>query len=444
MSDSVQISASPALESNLRLRLGWSDRSLWHSDFIHKVAQTYVTQVFSLALAVVSTIVIARTLGPTGRGLYAAAVALGMLGVQFGNLGLNAANTYHLAQEPALLRPVLGNTLFASIGIGGFGGIAVWTFFQLFPQYTIVPGPLLLIGLLWIPVALTCMLCQSMLVALHKVGEYNLIELANRGTTLLLVGLVILLGTVNPQRMLLAALSGQMVGAILSYSAIARGFPGLPQPSMRVLREHLRVGFKAYLIMFFSFMVLKADTLLVKWILGAEQTGYYSVAASMADYVLLLPTTIGMILFPKLSAMRDAADKLRRAKYAAWGTALCLLPLLLIAAALAHYAVKLLFGRAFLPACDAFIWLVPGIFSLGIEIVLVQFLNSIGYPTIVIWGWLLSCVANIALNIYIIPRMGIVGASAVSSFTYTLTLIFVVMVVRFHWYKLSEVTEHIG
>ena len=280
-----------------------------------------------------------------------------------------------------------------------------------------------------------------MLLALHRVTEYNMIELTNRSVALVLIGVIVSRRLITPESMLIAVLSGQVVGTVWSYSRLSRCFEGLPRPSLAILREHLRVSFKAYVILFLSFTVLKADTLLVKWILGAEQTGYYSIAASMADYVLLLPTTIGMILFPKLSGIRDIVGKLRRAKRATIGTAFCLLPSLAVSGLVARYAVKLLFGAAFLPAADAYLWLIPGIFTLGVEIVLVQFLNSIGYPPIVMWVWLFSSVANIALNIYVIPRQGIVGASAVSSITYTLALVFIIAILRFRWYKPAAVSE---
>lgn len=440
MSDNIDTSLSPKL-TTLPFGFGAARARLWGSDFVAKVAQTYVAQVVSLALALVSTILITRALGPAGRGLYAAAFAIGALGVQFGNFGLNASNTYYLAQEPKLVRTVMGNTLVASLGVGTIGGLALWIFFRSFPTLAVVQGTLLITGLLWIPVGLTYLLCQSMLIALHRVTEYNLIDLANRVFTLCAICFVLLRKSGSPTYMMLAALSGQVLGAICSYARLSTCFDGLPAPSVDVLRKHLRVGFKAYLILFFSFLVLKADVLLVKWLLGAEQTGYYSVAASMADYVLLLPTTIGIILFPKLSAMQDATAKRQRAKYAAMGTALCLAPLLLVAAAVAHYAVRLLFGPAFSPAARAFIWLIPGIYSLGIEIVLVQFLNSIGYPAIVIWSWLVSCIANIGLNIYVIPHAGIVGASAVSSLTYSLTLVFIILIVKFGWYSTAKPEE---
>jgi O-antigen/teichoic acid export membrane protein len=168
---------------------------------------------------------------------------------------------------------------------------------------------------------------------------------------------------------------------------------------------------------------------MVKYFLGAEQAGYYSIASTMADYLLMLPSIIGLILFPRLSAMADRYEKLRQAKKVAMGTALVLIPSLVLASLTAEPVVHVLFGTAFLPAVSPFLWLTPGIFAMGVQIAVVQFLNSIGYPPVVIWIWACATVLNIVLNFWAIPRFGLTGASVVSSISYSLVLLAVVMVI---------------
>ena len=100
-----------------------------------------------------------------------------------------------------------------------------------------------------------------------------------------------------------------------------------------------------------------------------------------------------------------------------------------VALALAKPVVRIFFGLAFLPSVGAFVWLLPGIFFLGIETVLVQFLNSMGFPRIVVGGWLVCCVANVGLNLWAIPAYGIVGASVVSSICYSLICVVVIVII---------------
>ncbi len=66
---------------------------------------------------------------------------------------------------------------------------------------------------------------------------------------------------------------------------------------------------------------------------------------------------------------------------------------------------------------------------LGIHAVSVQFLNSIGYPIIVVVIWGVGSLFNIVVNLWAIPRYGIAGASVVSSISYFLVFLFVLGVI---------------
>src|SRR3972149_6606561 len=97
-----------------------------------------VEGVYSVRL--VTSVLVARILGPEGRGLYAVAMAVGAIGVQFGNLGLHASNTYYVARERSLLPALIGNTLLVSFVVGGSGSVLAWIVFSLRPELAPVPG----------------------------------------------------------------------------------------------------------------------------------------------------------------------------------------------------------------------------------------------------------------------------------------------------------------
>jgi O-antigen/teichoic acid export membrane protein len=177
--------------------------------------------------------------------------------------------------------------------------------------------------------------------------------------------------------------------------------------------------------------------------LGIQEAGYYSVAVTIADYVLLLPTVVASILFPKLSTGMGFREKLRFVKRATIATNMILLPLAFVAVVASRPTIHAVFGPAFTPSAAALAWLAPGILALGTEIVAVQFLNSEGYPVSVLVAWLVTTILNITLNIWAIPNYGIVGASAVSSVTYSIMCILVVGIILARKYsvdhpKLSE------
>jgi O-antigen/teichoic acid export membrane protein len=405
-------------------------RSLLSSDLARKVLETYATQIALILIGLLTTIAVARTLGPAGRGLYAVALAIGQIGVQLGHIGLVASNTYYLAQNRSLLPRLLANSLLISLAVGLGAIVAGLVIFRARPDLAPVHGTLLVLGLLYIPFGLAFLFGENLLLALHQVRSYNQIEFANRLLILLLVGAVILSGRVAAQSVLTAVVAVMFLSCVAAMFMLRPHLHELPRVSLQLLRRHAGVGVKAYLIILFSYLLLRIDLLMVKYMLGAEQAGYYSVASSMGDYLLMLPGVIGMILFPKLSAMQDWREKLRLSRKAAYGMLAALLPLLVIAGVAAPFAIRILFGRAFLPAVSAFLWLLPGILTLGIETVAVQFLNALGYPRIVVVIWGFSVLLNVAGNFWAIPHLGLQGASLMSSLSYTLTLLAILIVIH--------------
>src|SRR5205807_6530218 len=127
-------------------------------------------------------------------------------------------------------------------------------------------------------------------------------------------------------------------------------------------------------------------------------------------------------------------DKLQLTNKAVLMTAALMLPVVVIGALAAGPLISLAFGPKFLPAVSPFIWLMPGTYFLGVETVMVQLLNSEGFPPIIIAAWIADMIINVALNFWAIPRYGITGASVVSSVCYFLMFVIVSAVVWKRFY----------
>jgi len=392
--------------------------SLIKSDFVQKVAETFATRILMIGLGLVTSVMVARILGPEGRGLYAVAVAVGAIGVQFGNLGLHASNTYYVARDRSLLPALIGNTVTVSFVLGGAGGLLAWIVFSLRPELAPVLGLLLALSLLWIPFGLAYLLLQNLLLGIHEVRAFNKIELANQITAVILIGLVILGGAVRVETVFGAGFVGLAAGFSLALWGLKKHAKDFPLPSLSLFKDNIGYGIKAYLSAFFAFMVLRIDLLMVKYMLGAEQAGFYSIAVTMADMISMMPVVVGTILFPKLSAMDSISKKWLITKRVTIILSIILMGSCGLAVLIAMPIIRVLFGTSFLPAVPAFVWLMPGMFFLGIEVIIVQFLNSIGFPRIVVLIWAFVCLLNVMLNLWAIPRFGIVGASAVSTVSY--------------------------
>jgi len=128
------------------------------SDFFRKAAETYLVRMTVIGLGVGISVMVARTLGPEGRGLYAVAASLGAIGVQFGNLGLHSSNIYHVSRDPKILPGLSANSLLVGLLVGGLGSLAAWFGFKLLPALAPINGNLLALSLLGVPFGLTYLL----------------------------------------------------------------------------------------------------------------------------------------------------------------------------------------------------------------------------------------------------------------------------------------------
>jgi O-antigen/teichoic acid export membrane protein len=417
MKTNVEALISPCILSSWKSLFGLY-RVVTTSDFIKRVAETFVTRILLIGIGLITSVIVARVLGPEGRGLYAVAGAIGAIGIQFGNLGLHASNTYYVAQDKKLLPPLVGNTIMVSFVVGGFITVLIWMSFYVWPTLTPLDGLLLILSLIWIPSGLVGLLLQNLLIGIQEVHAFNKIELVTKLFGVGLIGLLTFLGVATVEAIFSAGLIALFISSLWTFWRLKSHLNEPPHTSMELLKENICYGMKAYLSALFSFLLLRVDLLMVKYMLGAEQTGYYSIAVNMAELVYILPMVVASILFPKLSALNDIKIKWYFTKKAAVSTGAGMLLVLAVAAVLAKPVVRVLYGDLFLPSLPPFLWLLPGIFFLGVETVVVQFLNSIGFPKVIVMVWSLTCLLNIGLNMWAIPKFGITGASIVSSMSY--------------------------
>lgn len=400
--------------------------------FVRDVAETLIGRVFVIAIGLVTSIVVARILGPERRGLYAVAATVGALGVQFGNLGLHAANTYYVSRNRGYLPALTGNSLCVSFVFGGICSFLAWTFFIIMPRYAPLHGILLALAMASIPIGLAYLLLQNLLIAINEVRAYNVIEVGAKVIGLFLIFLLVLMNYVRLELVFFMELISILVGFFWVIRLVLRNLKEPPLPSISLLKENMRYGLKAYIAAFFAYMVLRVDLLFVKYFLGAKETGYYSIGTSMANLIYLVPAMVGVILFPRLSAMTILEEKWAFTKKILWSVAIATFLLSIISLWLADPVVKLLFGEVFLPSVPAFIWLLPGICFLSINTIFMNYFASTGFPHIAVYAPGFAMVLNIFLNFRWIPSYGIIGASMASSVSYgVMLLISIIYISRF-------------
>ena len=150
---------------------------------------------------------------------------------------------------------------------------------------------------------------------------------------------------------------------------------------------------------------------------SAFDIGLYAAAVSVVSPLRLIPGALGTVLLPRLAGSLDSD--------AAEFTAAVVRPTLLVMAATAlglaavgAVAIPLLFGAAYAPAVTPFLVLLPGVTLVTLSRVLARYFAAIGNQRPLVFLFTGALLLNVALNLVLIPRFGILGASLASLVSY--------------------------
>jgi O-antigen/teichoic acid export membrane protein len=374
------------------------------------------TKVVVLMLGVVTSVALARALGPSARGTLAAAFSLALVLVQLGTLGLTSSNPYFVARDPGDVRRIVGNSVWFAMGVGvlliGVGSAVKGLLPGLVPGVGWAP---MLAALLGIPGALATLFLQSVLLGLGRTVAYNAVDLVFSfvGTAATLVVLLVLDGGVTAVLAVIAARYALETSVYLWL--LLRGVRPAWRPDMVLVRRMFGYAFRVYVATLLSFLVIRLDVLFVNGYKGASQAGLYAVAVSIADGMYIVPTVIGVNLFARVA--RGADTEVTASVFRS--VALVYAGLCIVMAPLAGTVIETLFGARFDGATSLFLWLLPGIFSLGMLTILSNHFAGRGFPLNAMLVWFAGVAVNVAINIVFLPRSGTYIASLASSIAYT-------------------------
>ncbi len=368
----------------------------------------------------ITNIVIARTLGPPGKGVLALLGYGVFVATSLGALGLQAASVYLIGKGRFSKEDIAGGATVLSLATGILCGVGTWI---LLPRFQgTVPLTPLMIGAtaLVVPPALLRLNLSGIFLGTGRMLAYNLsltgLSLAwMLGTFVLLVPLR---GDVQQAALLWSGI--QIAGSLITLAVVYAGAP----PHFRILRERLGAllgfGLRTYAANLIWIMVLRVDSFILAAYRSAAEVGIYSVAVLVAEVMLHLPRSLTLVLTRRfaqgemLPAARLAARASRLGSMAVFGLGIAL-------ALLAQPIIPFIFGRGFASSVSPLLWLIPGIVSLAIASPLSLYLvQQRGKPVWTGASALVSLAVNVGLNLIWIPRHGAVGAAWASSIAYTI------------------------
>ena len=400
--------------------------------FSSQIVWTFATRLLMIVNSLAAGIIVAWWLGAKGVGELAVINVAVTTIVQLGSFGLPSSNTYFIAKDQERFRAAVINSLVFALAVGSILAIGLSALASFRPDwFGFIPPKLIRIASISIPFQLLTLIGLNILLAIGKVKEFNLLDLA--GQSFVLINAVVVLLVLNSGLDALVTLNtaASIVVSLAVALLLALSARSLAQSKWRadisLLRRMITYGLKFHVSILAGVIMLRADLLVVNHFRGPAEAGVYSVASQFGLLLMLLPGVIATLLFPRVTAEQDARGETTClvTRYTTFIMFLCCL-----AAVPFSLLLPVLYGAAFSDATRLLLILLPGVYLMGLESVLVQHFNALGLPRAIPVYWVVTLVLNVVLVFALAPRYGALGAAIASTISYA--AIFALVALHFH------------
>jgi O-antigen/teichoic acid export membrane protein len=389
--------------------------------FTRNVGATLFVQIIRLAFSVANAAIIARWLGPEGKGMVTLALLVPGMLATFLNGGIGVANVYFAGSRrmdvPTLTANSVGFALLATVLGGSIVGGAVMTGWL----EALVPGVpiwLVLLAMLGFPFGLLSGYFSSILQGLQRIITVNMVNLAQGALTLTLTTVLVIGLQMGVFGAVLASLGAGVISLIAMIILLRReGGVFSPCWDSSVMSSTLSFGLKGYIGNVLQFFNYRLDMFLVNYFLGPADVGIYGVSVSLAELLWYLPNAVGFVIFPKAAATKPEvmnAFTPRVFRITLGFTALGGLGLSLVG----RFLIQFIYSPAFIGAYIPMLMLLPGVVLLGGAKVLTNEIAGRGYPHYNSINAGLALILTVVLDLALIPRYGVAGAALASSLSY--------------------------
>jgi O-antigen/teichoic acid export membrane protein len=189
-------------------------------------------------------------------------------------------------------------------------------------------------------------------------------------------------------------------------------------------RELLKDSWPLILTDLVIMIYMRIDKIIIGELSGNTELGIYSVAALIAEALYFIPLSIASSCFPGIVQAREESETLFHEKlqrfyqlmaFAGYAVAI---PMTFIAG----WLVPLLFGATYARAGTMLIGLAWTSLFINLSFARSHYLTTMNWTRLHFITDLLGCIANIALNLVLVPRYGGMGAVIASAVSYWLAV----------------------
>jgi O-antigen/teichoic acid export membrane protein len=368
-----------------------------------------------LALAFLTSLVTARSLGPDGRGLISLLLSLSVLASSLGGLSAELGFAHQFGKNSEDQSGILSGATYGSVAWGLMVGLItaavaalVWT----------PPGDDTVVALVFLGcytfLTVTTTWTQRALFLEGEPVRAAVVSLVESTITFGVVGVLAVTGGLTVGLALAAIAGGSAVGTVLSL-VWTQGRPRYFRA--RQLAQALATGTRFHLGQIALQLLVRFDIVLLSAFAGLASVGIYSVAVSLTAPVGVFATTIGTTFLREQFSPEEDQARIATLRLVAV-TTLLVVPSAALLLLVAVPLIPVVWGPDFAGARLPLLLLAPGVVAMAVQRAVGNYFVRLGRAWILNVRAVVAVVLNVSLCLALIPTWGANGAAIASTVAY--------------------------
>lgn len=386
-------------------------------NFLEDIISVLSSRFFVVVISFVSSVLIARSLGPENKGIVTAIVVVPNIILTFADLGIRQATTYYTGKKVYSDQLIISTTLFLSITISLVSVVIVIGFFVATGIVSKYGWYMPLLACMIVPFNLLNSDLSGVLAGKRMLRQIAFLNALPPTLNLFLLLPLLLLKVASPTTILIT----NVIASLASTFYVLRCIKSLGTIRVKYIPtipgKFIKLGFFYALALFIISLNYRVDIILMERLSTTLEVGIYSTGVGIAELLWSIQAAFAVVNFSYSASSTDNSKKtVSLLKAVMWGS---LIPLGFLYF-LSPMAISLIYGEEFARSADVVRYLLPGIWVMSIFKILNSDLAGRGQPQTALWTFSLSLVLNIVLNLLWIPKYGALGGSWASSISYTI------------------------
>jgi len=393
--------------------------------FVRQVSINSIYKGVYLLLQFILTILISKLSGPEGLGIFTLVTVNANLVSIFTSLGISSGIGFQASKNDISTRALLKLTWLSSSIQLMLVLIIEIIVFLMSGKFLIWNSSWYLFGIAGIILFFTISISEKYFALYNgyfQLNKYNLIVSSITGLIVLICSIwTFILKKVPIESILILFVFANVVQVILLHFFLSYQKKQHNNDNISWKRDLFNYSTIAFFSNCLYFIALRVDYWIIGLFNSKEQLGYYALAVRLSQLIWILPTLLAALILPKVAKIDFKIQNLERIirlvfSFNVFGG--------LILAFSSFYFIPLIFGKEFTRSILPFCLILPGIVLLSLQIILSAYFSGKGDIKTNLVTSIVLLIVIILLDLLLIPRFGIIGASIASSFAYSISGLF--------------------